>query len=107
MRLDDDKDFSAGHYQKSSGHGLVDKEQAGKDPLKYNYVTTTFLRKTKTKGSSDVDLSVAELNALLWNRKSIPCKVVITAYGYKPYCSNTMNIPSADLLRKINKPRSN
>lgn len=46
----------------------------------------------------------SSLYALLSQRKSVPCKVVVTAYGYKPYYSNTMNIPTADLLREINKP---
>jgi hypothetical protein len=48
---------------------------------------------------------VAELNQLLANKQQIPCKVVVTAYGYKPYYSNTMNHRSRDLLREINKPR--
>ena len=56
-------------------------------------------------GGSRRDLSTTELNHLLSNQQHIPCKVVVTAYGYKPYYSNTLYIPVADLLRQINKPR--
>lgn len=63
-----------------------------------------MLQRCSCRPSPKDNLSVPELNDLLSRKKSIPCKVVITAYGYKTYSSNTMNIPTADLLREINKP---
>lgn len=105
--LGDDQDFSIGHFQRESAYGSISREQFNKDALRYRYVTTAFLRKSKNNGSSDGDLSVAELNAMLTKKINIPCKVYITAYGYKTYYSNAMYIPTSDLLREINKPKSN
>jgi hypothetical protein len=105
--LGEDQDFSVGHFQRNSAYGLLERDQLNKDALRYSYVTSAFLRKTKSNGSSEGDLSVAELHVLLSNRTSVPCKVIITAYGYNAYYSNTLHIPTTDLLREINKPKSN
>lgn len=64
------------------------------------------MSETLDKGQSRRDLSVEELNALLANKQTIPCKTLITAYGYKAYYSNTLQLPVADLLREINKPET-
>lgn len=71
----------------------------------FSYLTRAFMVETSSDRSSERNLSVAELNHLLSKKQQIPCKVVVTAYGYKPYYSNTLHIPVADLLREINKPR--
>ncbi|WP_238344750.1 hypothetical protein [Pseudomonas sp. SWRI81] len=102
--LGDDQDFSITNRLRYSAYGVIDEDASNKARGRFNYVTSAFLRQTPDNGSTQDNLSVPELNALLSQRKSVPCKVVVTAYGYKPYYSNTMNIPTADLLREINKP---
>ncbi|WP_460120312.1 hypothetical protein [Pseudomonas sp. H3_G09] len=102
--LGEDEDFSITNRFRYSAYGLVDEDASNKARGRFNYVTSAFLSQTQDNGSTQDNLSVPELNDLLSRKKSIPCKVVITAYGYKPYYSNTMNIPTADLLREINKP---
>ncbi|PKA72794.1 hypothetical protein ATI02_5886 [Pseudomonas baetica] len=103
--LADDQDFSVGKAIRFSAVGLIRSEKDQGNNTKFSYLTHAFVVETSDNRSSERDLSVAEMNQLLSNKKHIPCKVVITAYGYKPYYSNTMIIPVADLLREINKPR--
>ncbi|UEB94166.1 hypothetical protein LIS66_17450 [Pseudomonas sp. HN2] len=102
--LADDQDFSVGKGIRFSSYGLIRSEKTKSESAKFSYFTRAFMSETSSDQSSERHLSVAELNNLLSNKTQIPCKVVITAYGYKPYYSNTMNIPTADLLREINKP---
>ncbi|MFJ7315636.1 hypothetical protein ACIQVE_23320 [Pseudomonas sp. NPDC098747] len=104
--LANDQDFSVGKSMQFSAVGLIESEKNKKVNTTFSYVTSAFLVETSSNQSSQRDLSAAELNQLLLNKQKIPCKVVVTAYGYKPYYSNTMHIPVADLLREINKPRS-
>ncbi|MEO6678011.1 MAG: hypothetical protein ABIO21_11600 [Pseudomonas sp.] len=105
--LENDSDFSVGNTIERSAYGLIEKSASGHVQGAFNYVTRAFLSETRNKGTSRRNLSVDELNSILANKTDIPCKVVITAYGYKPYYSNTMHIPTADLLREINKPKFN
>ncbi|VVP20467.1 hypothetical protein [Pseudomonas fluorescens] len=104
--LGEDEDFSITNRFRYSAYGVIDEDDANRTREKFNYVTSAFLRQTQNNGTSQEYLSVDELNSLLSAKQQIPCKVVVTAYGYKPYYSNTMHIPVADLLREINKPRS-
>lgn len=103
--LGDDQNFSITNRFRYSAYGLIEVDEASHAGGKFNYMTSAFLRQTQNNGTSREDLTVQELNGLLSGKQQIPCKVVVTAYGYKPYYSNTMNIPVADLLREINKPR--
>ncbi|WP_339451025.1 hypothetical protein [Pseudomonas sp. EA_5y_Pfl2_R50] len=102
--LADDHDFSVGKAIRFSAFGLVRSEKNEDNKAGFSYLTRAFLSETSSDRSTERDLSAPELNHLLANKQQIPCKVVVTAYGYKPYYSNTMNIPVADLLREINKP---
>ncbi|WP_236177228.1 MULTISPECIES: hypothetical protein [Pseudomonas] len=102
--LADDVDFSVGKAIQFSAVGLVDSDKGRGESAGFSYLTNAFLVETSSNRSSQRQLSAAELNQLLSGKQQIPCKVVVTAYGYKPYYSNTMNLPVADLLREVNKP---
>ncbi|MFJ4605442.1 hypothetical protein [Pseudomonas atacamensis] len=102
--LADDHDFSVDKAMQFSAVGLIDSYVSKREKEKSSYLTSAFLVETSSDRSSQRHLSTTELNNLLYNKTQIPCKVVITAFGYKTYYSNTMNIPTADLLREINKP---
>jgi hypothetical protein len=103
--LADDHDFSVGKAIRFSAVGLVTSEIREDGKAGHSYLTSAFIVETSSNRSSERNLSVVELNNLLANKQQIPCKVVVTAYGYKPYYSKAMNLPVADLLREINKPR--
>lgn len=105
--LERDDDFSVDHTIERSAYGLIEKKSSGNTAGEFSYVSSAFLSETLNKGTSRRNLSADELNAMLLSKKNIPCKVVVTAYGYKPYYSKTMSIPSADLLREVNKPTAN
>ena len=103
--LADDHDFTMGTAIQFSAFGLIRSDENAQQTGTFSYLTRAFMVETSSDRSSERNLSVAELNHLLSNKQQIPCKVVVTAYGYKPYYSNTLHIPVADLLREINKPR--
>jgi len=101
--LAEDQDFSVGKAIRFSAFGLISPDKRDGAPAGYSYLTHAFISETSSNRSSERYLSVAEINQLLSGKQQIPCKVVVTAYGYKPYYSNTMNLPVADLLREGNK----
>ncbi|WP_238350005.1 hypothetical protein [Pseudomonas sp. SWRI111] len=102
--LAEDQDFSVGKGIRFSAFGLIRSDKTEANSAKFSYFTRAFISETSSDRSSERNLTNVEMNNLLSNKTQVPCKVVITAYGYKPYYSNTMNIPTADLLREINKP---
>ncbi|WP_439821942.1 hypothetical protein ACSPX5_13955 [Pseudomonas sp. HLG18] len=102
--LADDTDFSVDKAIRFSAVGLVESDKGKGRDGSFSYITNAFLVETYNNRSSQRHLPTSELNQLLSGKQQIPCKVVVTAYGYKPYYSNTMNLPVADLLREVNKP---
>ncbi|WP_426235880.1 hypothetical protein [Pseudomonas sp. TWP3-2] len=102
--LGEDQDFSPGKSLRFSAFGLIESERNEGNQARFTYFTSAFVTETSSSRSSERNLSPAEINQLLSGKQQIPCKVVVTAYGYNPYYSNTMNIPVADLLREVNKP---
>ncbi|MGA5482050.1 hypothetical protein [Pseudomonas siliginis] len=102
--LGDDHDFSIEKAMQFSAVGLIESDGEPRPGEKFSYLTSAFLVETSSNRSSQRYLSRLELNDLLSNKSQIPCKLFVTAFGYKTYYSNTMNIPTADLLREINKP---
>lgn len=102
--LGDDQNFSITNRFRYSAYGLIEVDETSQAGGKFNYMTSAFCDRPKITVLRK-RISVQELNDLLFGKQQIPCKVVVTAYGYKPYYSNTMNLPVADLLREINKPR--
>ncbi|WP_434596854.1 hypothetical protein J3Q09_09670 [Pseudomonas sp. R4-83] len=103
--LAEDEDFSVDKFIRFSATGSIEPEGNDGGHAKYSYLSSAFMSEVSNGGGSRRDLSATELNHLMSNKQQIPCKVVVTAYGYKPYYSNTLYIPVADLLREINKPR--
>ncbi|WP_447798155.1 hypothetical protein [Pseudomonas moraviensis] len=103
--LGDDHDFSIEKAMQFSAVGLIESDGEPLNGGKFSYLTSAFLVETSSSRSSERHLSTTELNNLLSDKSQIPCKLFVTAFGYKTYFSNTMNIPTADLLREINKPQ--
>ena len=102
--LADDTDFAVDKSIQFSARGLVDPDESKGSDVGLSYIANARLVETYNNQSSTRYLTTSELNQFLSNKQQVPCKVLMTAWGYKPYYSNTMNIPVADLLREINEP---
>ncbi|WP_369986940.1 hypothetical protein [Pseudomonas xanthosomatis] len=61
---------------------------------------------TLDEGGSQRDLDSAELRHMLTQRESVPCKAQIANFIYKIYFSHSMWVPTADILRELEKPAS-
>ncbi|WP_103498603.1 MULTISPECIES: hypothetical protein [unclassified Pseudomonas] len=89
--LDGDRDFSVNHRIKLSASGTVELDQDQARNGRFNYTAILFLVEKSDGGSNySVDpVQMMQLNAL---EPSISCKVAITAYGYKAFYSNEIEV---------------
>ncbi|MFL9850712.1 hypothetical protein [Pseudomonas chlororaphis] len=99
-----DQDFSVGHFMEPSIDGLIEEDSTRSDIKKFSYLTQTLL--SDSFNPAQPELNIQTLDRLLAGKKTIPCKAIITAYGYKTYYSKPMELPVKDLLREINKPKT-
>ncbi|WP_347904919.1 hypothetical protein [Pseudomonas purpurea] len=101
--LADDTDFSVEHTIAQFGVGLVrrDEEYAGRDG--FGYVADISFEETRNKRTTSVYLDKKVLAGLLASKKAIPCKVVATASGYKPYYTESLYIPTGQILEEMHK----
>lgn len=97
--LDEDKDFSIAHQMSNYGEGLIEPIITDDGPA-FKADLMFFKRNDSTNQKL---LKSDELRSWLGQRESLACKVRINSYSYKVYLSETMNIPTADLLREVNK----
>jgi hypothetical protein len=103
--LDGDSLFSADHVIEKSFWGVVgDKGRTPGPP--YLFATQGSLSLTLDEGGSERDLDSAELKHILAQRKSVPCKARIANFIYRIYFSHSMWVPTADILRELDKPAS-
>ena len=105
--LDEDTDFSIDHAfsLRRFMRGVTESaDQAGKGRQPpFVYSTELNFSETLDGGASDRALSKADVDSLLAGRSSIPCKVVMTIDGYRPYYSMIMQVPTAALLDEVNR----
>lgn len=99
--LEGDMDFSSEHAINIKAEGLV----VANSEAKPNFAFTSELvfYNTRPDGTQH-DLN--DYNAIRWiltKKSSIPCKVRITAYGYKAYYTNTLIITTKKITDKIFK----
>ncbi|BAV77119.1 hypothetical protein PCAU_4910 [Pseudomonas chlororaphis subsp. aurantiaca] len=99
-----DQDFTVGHFMEPSASGLIEDDTLHSSREKFSYLTSALL--SDTFEPTQPKRTIHELNQLLANKQNIPCKAVITAFGYKAYYSNTLQLPVAGLLHEINKPKT-
>ncbi|MFJ2488514.1 hypothetical protein [Pseudomonas sp. NPDC087639] len=99
--LGEDTDFSVEHTISKAAMGLIEEN---KEPLRqagFAYTARIAVKNVAEKKRSSTYLSREELEKLLVGKQSIPCKVVITATGYKAYYTQSMFIPVADILSAL------
>ncbi|WP_139834515.1 MULTISPECIES: hypothetical protein [unclassified Pseudomonas] len=94
-----DFDFSAPHSAGRYGEGFIEPEISSAGPV-FRADVLFFERKNDT---SEKIIEGEVLRSLLVGRESIACKVRINSYSYKIYLSEDMEVPTADLLREIDK----
>ncbi|MGA8137802.1 MAG: hypothetical protein WCA48_27130 [Pseudomonas gingeri] len=104
--LDGDPVFSAEHVIEKKFEGVIGI--SGKTPgPPFAFKTEGTLNVTHNGGTSSKLLSKSELQYLLHQRQEVICKAFITVFGYKAYYSKPMLVPSADIIREVNKDLSN
>ncbi|QXH49528.1 hypothetical protein KSS94_16400 [Pseudomonas fakonensis] len=103
--LDGDPLFSADHEIEKSFWGDIGGKGRTPGPP-YRFATRGSLSLTLDEGGSQRDLDSTELRHMLAQRESVPCKARIANFIYKIYFSHSMWIPTADILREIDKPAS-
>jgi hypothetical protein len=117
--LDDDTDFSIKHTMQNVLEGSLEPrdpgfkmstihETAANDPARFSYTLRVNFISAKIEDShriGDDPLLPPEINRLLANRTSIPCKIVMPFYFSftSTYYSKIMDVPVKALLDEVNK----
>ncbi|WP_085578095.1 MULTISPECIES: hypothetical protein [unclassified Pseudomonas] len=96
--LEDDLDFSIGHYLKRSGRGSVEFVN---DSTGGHYESRIMFRESGEAQGEEAILSGEALRDILVKRPFIVCAFRAHASSYSTYFSNAMNVPTADLIRAI------
>jgi hypothetical protein len=104
--LDDDADFSTKHTLRYSLDGYIQSpgQKSADHEGQFPYTSRVHFRETLNEGQDDQYLRTPELNRLLANRSTIPCKVTRTFYFSltTSYYSKTMYVPVKALLDAVN-----
>jgi len=94
--LEDDLDFSIGHYIKRSGRGAV---EFVKGPEGDHYVSRVIFREAGETQGKETILTGHALSEVLNKREFMICTYRVHTTPYKTYFSNNMRVPTADLLK--------
>lgn len=97
--FDSDFDFSAPHSAGIYGEGFIEPEMPSVGPV-FRADVLFLERKNDT---SEKVIEGEALKPLLVGRESLVCRVRINSYSYKIYLSEDMKVPTADLLREVEK----
>lgn len=101
--LADDTNFAVDHVMKESGYGAIQVDSQSAANGNFAFVATIFFKETFKGGRSTRTLTDTELHGLLSGKQAIPCKYVATAYGFKPYYSDALMVPTQDILREVDR----
>lgn len=88
--------FAMDHVIPLFGVGTL--ERVGRQQGRFLYRSSLHFAETTDEGRSERFIDQRRFNEALAGRTSVPCKVVMTAYGYRAYFSNTLMLPAAELL---------
>lgn len=98
--LDGSRNFAHRHSLKAKAEGIIHTTPRTACRA-FNYYADLIFYFTLDDGSQ-LDLnSYSAFIPLIHQQQSISCKAVITAYGYKPYLTNDLVIPSALMLEAL------
>jgi len=82
--------------------GMIERDDTYQDKL--HFKTDALYYETHDNGTSESLIENAKLVPLLKKTSALGCTVKIKALYFKPYKTNTMFIPTDDLLREIQRP---
>lgn len=83
--------------------GLVSSLAAGPTASPFVFDSSLMFVENHNEGRTQRVLNSQELRGMLGVRQSVPCVYWATAYGFKAYRSSVLRIPSADILRELDK----
>ncbi|MGK4359090.1 hypothetical protein ACSMFQ_06240 [Ectopseudomonas chengduensis] len=83
--------------------GLISSLAAGPTASPFVFHSSIMFVENLNEGRSQRVLQAQELRELLGASESVPCVYRATAYGFKAYRSGVLRIPSADILRELDK----
>ncbi|WP_231674598.1 hypothetical protein [Pseudomonas quasicaspiana] len=99
--LNQDMEFSSEHSIAIKAEGRVAADSKTKP--NYKFSSELIFYYTNPNGTQRDLNDYDSFKPLLASQTSIPCKVRITAYGYKAYYTNTLLIPSRLMIEKMFK----
>lgn len=97
----DNPDFEVGNDLKNGGRGNVEfvkKHQIGERILYRHNAHLIFWKQESKNSQVELRIYPHDLIEILRTKPSIPCKFRVTLYVGPPYFSQTLRIPSADLI---------
>jgi len=98
--LEDDLDFSIGHYLKRSGRGSV---RYVNDSTGGHYDSTVIFRKSEDSQGQESILGKKELRNVLAVRDFVVCTYRVNNSEHRTYFSKLMRVPTKDFLNEIDK----
>ncbi|MBY8936391.1 hypothetical protein [Pseudomonas fluorescens] len=96
--LEDHADFRERYAMKRLMAGSVKRNPAG---AKYGFIAAMLFSERVVNGSSERDLTPAEIKQMLARKTQVPCKFFASATMMETYFSNVMYVPVADIFRAI------
>lgn len=92
----DDQNFAVAHFMREYFSGSIETP-AGARPNNgpYRYIAAGRFHTDSANGSNSLTLEGEQLAALLRQRATLPCMIVMTVFPRKPYYSSILRIPSA------------
>ena len=97
--LDRDTEFSSEHSINIRAEGRV---RAGSEQKpNYRFVSDLVFYNTNPDGTQRDQNDYEAIKPLLVAQAAIPCKVRVTAYGYKAYFTNFLYIPSSLMIEQM------
>lgn len=82
-------------------YAIGDFQLSNNQQIDFEYAASIYFAHTTSQGTSFDYLQANDLKAQLAQRISLPCKVKITLYPLRAYYSNTLNIPTQQVLEAI------
>lgn len=99
--LGDDTDFSIEHTISKAAMGLVRENKEHLNKAGFGYTASIAFKDVGEKKRTSKYLSRDAIKGLLKDKQMIPCKVVVTATGYKAYYTKSLFIPIADVFSAL------
>lgn len=90
--------FEMSHVIPVYGTALIRRDPSAPG---FSYTGSIKFAETLDGGDSDTLIYRSRFRALTEGRTAIPCKMYMTAFGYKAYYSDSMYVPVAELIRFI------